>query len=58
MKSNAETEQRNTKGQETETKQKETKELTFKELREQAKEREIEGYSNMKKAELIEALKE
>ena len=47
-----ETIQGDTEGQEAE------KEPTFNELRQEAKAREIEGYSKMNKAELIEALKE
>jgi len=51
------------KGQEIETKQekKEAKtlnEMTVPELKEIAKEKDIEGYSNMKKKELIKALEE
>ena len=46
------TEQGNEEGQEVE------EEPTFPELRKQAKKASIEGYGKMKKAELIEALKE
>ncbi|MCR6096858.1 Rho termination factor N-terminal domain-containing protein [Salipaludibacillus agaradhaerens] len=51
------TEQRNTERQTIEEEQKEISELTVPELKEVAKSKDIEGYANMKKAELIEALK-
>ncbi|WP_117168868.1 hypothetical protein [Paraliobacillus sediminis] len=53
-------EQRNTEGQEVETEQEEQEEeqeVTLDELKEQAKEKGIKGYANMKEETLIERLK-
>ena len=52
---NGQTEQRNTEGQEAEA---ELEEKTWIELKDAAKEKGIAGYSRMKKADLIDALKE
>ena len=54
----AKAKQRDTQGPEAEEKLAGVEEKTFPELRKEAKEKGIEGYMKMTKAQLIEALKE